>query len=76
MSSLIVKNIASEKRTWNAGGKRSFQRYARGVLVLRHVPGWNDLKSLSIAEKNADRENFRDLNHLRVDNGRNLSVQP
>ena len=48
-----------------------FQRTARGVLVLRHVPGCNDLRSLTI-EKNADREDFRGAN--RVDNSRNRSV--
>ncbi|XP_066029460.1 UBX domain-containing protein 4-like [Pocillopora verrucosa] len=29
-----------------------------------------------MAEKNADREDFRCVNHLRVDDGRNRSVQP
>ena len=29
-----------------------------------------------MAKKNADREDFRGANHLRVDNGRNRSVQP
>ena len=43
---------------------------------MRHVPGSNDLRSYTVAEKNADREDFRGANHLRVDNGRNLSVQP
>ena len=53
-----------------------FQRNAREVLVMRHVPGCSDLRSLSVAEKNADQEDFRGANHLRVDHGRNQSVQP
>ena len=39
-----------------------FQRNARGVLVSRHVPGCNDLRSQNMAEKNADREDFRCAN--------------
>ena len=53
-----------------------FQRNARRVLVLRHVPGCNDLRSQTMAEKNADREDFRGANHLRLDNSRNRSMQP
>ena len=53
-----------------------FQRNARGVFGWRHVPGCNDLRSLSMAEKNADREDFRGANHHREDNGRNRSVRP
>ena len=56
--------------------KRSVLAKCAGILVLRHFPGCNDLRSLTMAEKNADREDFRGANHYRVDNGRNRSVQP
>ena len=58
-----------------AGRKRSFSAKCACSLVLRHVPGSNDLRSKTMAEKNTDGEDFRGANQLRVDNGRNRSVK-
>ena len=73
MSSLLVQSIAREKRTWKCRSKTLVSGGMRGESWYWRC---NDLRSESMAEKNADREDFRGANHLRVNNGRNRSVQP
>ena len=52
------------------------QRNARGFSEMRHLPGCNDLRALTVGEKIADRMDFLDANRFRADNGQNRSVQP
>ena len=75
VSSLIVKSMAREKRTWKCRLKRSFPAKCAGSLVLRHVSRCSYRRSKTTGEKNAEREDFRGANHLCVDNGQNRSVQ-
>lgn len=67
---LLQKEAVTESLVENA----RFQRDAQGFSEMRHLPGCNDLRALTVGEKIADRMDFLDANRLRVDKGRNHGV--